>query len=135
MVFNAKPASLLVANYASGRVSVVPVQKDGSLSPVSSVQITEGTGPHVRQKAPHPHAVVVDPSGRYVLVPDLGADKIFVYRFDRADMTLSPADPAYVSATPGSGPRHIVFHPNGHLVYVNGELNGELTTYHWDAKA
>jgi 6-phosphogluconolactonase len=133
LVYNAKPAALFVANYASGQVSVLPVGPGAALKPATSVVPTYGFGPSPRQATAHAHGVAIAPGGRAILVPDLGADRIFVERFDPATLTLSPAPVPFVAARPGTGPRHVVFHPNGRIVYVNGELSGDLTTYRWDA--
>jgi 6-phosphogluconolactonase len=70
-----------------------------------------------------------------LLSTDLGADRIFVYRFDGKNRTLSAAEPAYEATAPGSGPRHLVFHPNGHLLFVITELTAEVWVYRWDPTA
>lgn len=74
--------------------------------------------------------MVIDPSGRFALVPDLGADRVFVYRFDRATSTLSDGPSAYATA-PGSGPRRVVFHPSGRIVYLLNELTADIQALGW----
>lgn len=130
----AAPA-VFVANYGSGTVGSFAIGSDGALGSAISVVQDHGTGPTPRQKGPHAHGVTVDPSGRYLLVPDLGADKVFIYRIDAATRQLSPSEPAYESLPPGSGPRHLVFHPNGKFAYLILEMAAEVRTYRWDGTA
>ena len=125
--------SLFTANYASGQVSVLPIEADGQLGAVSSIQSDSGTGPSPRQASPHAHSAVLDPSGHYVLVGDLGADRVFVYAFDAKTRQLTPAATPFEATPPGSGPRHLVFHPNGKLVFLVSELSAEARSYKWDA--
>jgi 6-phosphogluconolactonase len=124
--------TLFVANYGDGRVSAIPIRPGGDLAPASSVQADIGSGPSPRQAGPHAHGVFLDPGRRYLLVSDLGADKIFLYRFDAAERKLTPADPPFEAAPAGSGPRHLAFHPNGSFVYLVTELTGQLLGYRWD---
>lgn len=133
LAFDERLNTLFVANWGGGQVSAVPVRSDGSLAPVSSIQTDYGSGPSPVQFGPHAHSVAVDPSGNFVLSADLGADRIFVYHFDSANRTLSPARPAFESVAPGSGPRHIVFSPNGRLVYLLTELTAEIVVFRWEA--
>ena len=127
--------SLFTANYATGQVSVLPIQADGQLGAVSSIQSDSGTGPSPRQTSPHAHSAVLDPSGHYVLAGDLGADRVFVYAFDATTRQLTPAATPFEATPPGSGPRHLVFHPNGKLVFLVSELSAEVRSYKWDAGA
>jgi 6-phosphogluconolactonase len=123
--------NVLVANYGGGNVVVLPVAADGTLRPVSSNQVHRGSGPHKgRQEKPHAHGIYLDPSERFALAPDLGADRVFVYRFDEAKGTLQPHGAGSPDA--GSGPRHLAFHPNGRTVYVINELTSTLTVFTWD---
>ncbi len=125
---------LMVANYASGSLTVFPVREDGSLEPASQVIQHAGAGPVAdRQEGPHAHCIVPDPSGRYALAADLGIDKVMVYRIDVGRRRLAPADPPGADLAPGAGPRHIAFHPNGRWLYVTGELDSTLTVFSWDA--
>ena len=127
--------TLLVANFGGGQVGAIPIQKGGSLEAVASVQTDYGSGPNPRQTGPHAHGVAVDPSGHFILVPDLGADRIFIYRFDPSTRRLSPADPAFTPMPAGSGPRHLVFHPNGRLAYLDTELSAQITSFAWDGQS
>jgi 6-phosphogluconolactonase len=120
---------VFTANYGSGSLGVVRLKEDGSLdsTALQSIQHTGSSINKVDQTRPHAHSAVLSPDNRYVLSADLGNDHVYVYRFDpKAVEPLSPADPAYVTVTPGSGPRHICFHPNGRYVFVLNEISGSI---------
>ncbi|WP_230939355.1 lactonase family protein [Burkholderia diffusa] len=123
--------TLLAANYGSGSVASVAVNADGSLGARTSLVEESGSGPNRRQASAHAHSAVVDPSGRYALVPDLGADRVFVYAFDRATRMLKSGGQFAVPS--GAGPRHLVFGPDGKYVYLLTELSAELMVLRWDA--
>ena len=128
---------LLVANYASGNVAVLPIAPDGSLKDQQQVvQLTGEPGPHkVEQTSSHPHDIVFDPSGRFVVVPDKGLDRIFVFRFDAATGKLSPTEQGSVKSRSGAGPRHLAFHPKRPVVWVLNELDSTITTYSFDTES
>ena len=134
LAFDRRLASLFVANYGTGDVSAIPVGHDGVLAAISSTQSNFGSGPSRRQQGPHAHGVTVDPTGGFVLSPDLGADRVFVYRFDRTNGSLSPGSPPFIQLPPVSGPRHLVFSPSGRLAFLVTELSAELYSFSWDAK-
>ncbi len=127
---------LVVANYGSGSVAVLAIAPDGSLKDQHQLVALPGEpGPHkTEQKSSHPHDVVFDPTGRFVLIPDKGLDRVFVFRFDGATGRLSPAEPGSVASRPGAGPRHLAFHPKLPIVWVLNELDSTTTTYRWDAE-
>jgi 6-phosphogluconolactonase len=127
---------LIVANYSSGSVAVLPIAPDGSLKDQHQLVALPGEpGPHrVEQASSHPHDIVFDPSGRFVLVPDKGLDRVLVFRFDSANGRLSPAEPGSVATRPGAGPRHLAFHPKLPIVWVLNELDSTTATYRWDAE-
>src|SRR5215813_15529471 len=127
---------LVMANYASGSVAVLPIAPDGSLKDQHQlVQLPGEPGPHkVEQTSSHAHDIVFDPSGHFVLVPDKGLDRVFVFRFDAATGRLTPAEPDSVKARPGAGPRHLAFHPKLPIVWVLNELDSTTATYRWDAE-
>jgi 6-phosphogluconolactonase len=135
--FDAASSTLLAANFAGGSASSIAVNQDGSVGGLVSTIKASGSGPHRRQAGPHAHSVAIDPSGRYALVPDLGADRVFVYGFDRATRAISPDDaspPRSYAAPAGSGPRHLAFGQSGRYVYVLNELTAEIVTLRWDAQ-
>jgi 6-phosphogluconolactonase (cycloisomerase 2 family) len=127
---------LIVANYAGGSVAVLPIAPDGSLKDQHQLLALPGEpGPHrTEQPSSHPHDVAFDPSGRFVLVPDKGLDRVFVFRFDAASGRLSPAETDSVRTRAGAGPRHLAFHPKLPVVWVLNELDSTVTTYRWDAE-
>lgn len=120
---------LLAVGYGSGTVAALPIDSDGKLQPLSSLIKHHGSSVNAdRQTSPHPHQVVVDQSGSYALVPDLGLDQILVYRAH--DLSHVGA----VKAVPGAGPRHLVIAPNGYQVYCINELDLTIDRYAYDTK-
>ncbi|MFJ9541431.1 lactonase family protein [Streptomyces sp. NPDC101225] len=129
--------TLLVADFAAGSAVTVPVGSDGGLRAVASVVQDVGSGPNPRQAGPHPHSVVVDPSRRYALVADFGADRVFVYDYDPTTHRMSagtPDGPGSFATAPGSGPRRLAFHPNGRTLYLLNELTADLQVLGWDSR-
>jgi len=127
---------LLVANYASGSVAVLPVAADGALGPATA--FVQHTGKSInpdRQRGPHAHCVTLDPANNFAYVCDLGLDKVMIYRFDSAKGTLTPNDPPFVALKPGSGPRHMAFRPDGKFAYVISELSSTITAFAVDSKS
>lgn len=124
---------LVVANYGTGAVAVVPVDGDGRLQPVSQLVTLQGKpGPDPKQQASsHPHAAIFDPSGTFVIVPDKGFDRTFFFRFH--DGKLSPTEQKWIDSAAGAAPRHATFHPTLPMLYVNNELNSTVTCYDWSA--
>ncbi len=123
----------LVANYGGGTVAVLPIGEDGRLKPASSVRVHEGSGPNKgRQDKPHAHGIYLDAAERFAFSPDLGADRVFVYRFDAAKGTLEPHGAAPLD--PGAGPRHLAFHPSGKYLYTINELLSTVSAFSYDAE-
>jgi 6-phosphogluconolactonase len=119
---------VMVANYTGGSVTVFPVGSDGRLGHSSSFVQHRGSGPNrERQSAPHAHFIQTTTDNRSALAADLGADKIFIYALDPLKGLLRPAEQASLSMTPGSGPRHVGFSPNGRVAYVLNELASTVT--------
>lgn len=126
--------TVLVANYGGGGVSAISLQPDGRLGTLGSViQHTGSSVNPARQKSPHAHQIVVSPDNRFALVPDLGLDRILVYAVDPAAAKLTAHNPASASVAPGSGPRHLAFHPSGRFAYVINELLCTMTVFRYDA--
>lgn len=124
---------VLVANYLGGNVAVLPVNADGALAPASQVVQHKGTGPNAaRQAGPHAHYIRTDPSNRFVLAADLGADRVFLYRLDVDGKSLRHVEGGDAVMRPGAGPRHIEFHPTLPLVFVANELDSTVTTLRFD---
>ncbi len=123
---------VFVANYNGGNISVLPILSDGSLGEASQTIKHEGVGINPdRQEAPHPHCIISN-EDNYVFVPDLGLDKIMIYRFDTRRSKLIATKGRYVNVQPGSGPRHLVFHPNGLYAYLINELANTVSVFCYD---
>jgi 6-phosphogluconolactonase len=124
---------VIVGNYGGGSLSVLPVKPDGRIdAPVQTIEHT-GKGPNKeRQEKPHVHCVVFSPDHQYLYVSDLGIDQVAIYNYKQGDVQpLTPANPGYVGLPLGSGPRHLVFHPNGKWVYLIHELDGKITVFNY----
>src|SRR5213082_650011 len=125
----------LVANYAGGSVALLPIQANGALAPAAHVVQHTGKGPNAeRQEAPHAHCILPDPSNRFALAADLGADRVFVYGLDLEGKSLHSVEGGDAVMRPGAGPRHIVFHPTLPLVFVANELDSTVATLRLDAE-
>ncbi|CAL9372972.1 lactonase family protein [Streptomyces sp. enrichment culture] len=122
---------VLTANYGSGTVTAVPVRADGTLArSASGVLRHTGSGPHAqRQQGPHAHQVQSDPSGRWAVSVDLGTDSVRVCTLVNGVPTVHRE----TALRPGSGPRHLAFHPDGTRAYVVNELAPTVTVCRWDA--
>jgi 6-phosphogluconolactonase len=125
--------NVLVANYGSATVASLPIDAKGALSPVVSVikQVGSSIDPQ-RQKHAYAHSINCDPSGKFAIACDLGADKVFVYKLDPETGKLIENDPASVSVPPGAGPRHLTFSADGKLVYLLNEMGGTVIEYGFD---
>jgi 6-phosphogluconolactonase len=123
-----------VANYNSGDLTVLPINKDGSLSPVSQVVQDEGHGVNTeRQEAPHVHIAMLSPDEKYLLYTDLGTDKLNVMRYHASHpQPLTKASPAFVSVKDGEGPRHIIFSDDKKHVYLLTEMGSAVHVFDYD---
>ncbi len=125
---------VLTANYMGGNVTVLPLGEDGKLGAATAVVQHTGSGPNKdRQEAPHAHSVILGPGGKLVLAADLGIDKVLLYDLDPVKGTLTPHTTPALVLPPGTGPRHMDFHPNQRYLYVLGELASTVTAYQYDA--
>ena len=124
----------LVANYGGGSVESLPIGDDGKLGPPGTfIQHVGKSIDPGRQQGPHGHSINSDPAGHFAFAADLGLDQILSYKLDAAKGTLTPNDPPFTSIKPGSGPRHLVFHPSGKFVYVISEMACTITAFNYDA--
>jgi 6-phosphogluconolactonase (cycloisomerase 2 family) len=117
---------LFAANYTDGAVAVLRLRADGSIGESTDLVQHIGT-----DREPHAHQVLTDPSGRWVVSVDLGADSVFVYRLNLDTGKLALHQQLHLPA--GAGPRHLAFHPRGRFAYILGELRSEITVAAWDA--
>ena len=133
---DATGAYLLAANYGSGTVSVFPIEADGRLRAASEVIQHEGSSVNQqRQQGPHAHSITIDPNNRFAFAADLGIDKVMSYRLDLNEGRLIANNPPSVSVTPGDGPRHFDFHPNGRYAYLINEIGSTVTAFNYEAES
>ena len=139
---------VFVANYGGGNVAVLPVKSDGGLGDAVDVQADQGPPGAGRpadgapgnfsisdHDGPHAHMISADPTGRWVLVNDLGLDRTFIWRLDQQSGQLAAGNPAFIpAASAGAGPRHFGWHPNGRVFYNLYEEASELAVYDWDPR-
>ena len=124
---------VLIANYVGGSVALLPIQSDGVLAPATSVVKHTGSGPNAdRQNEPHAHCIVADPSNRFALAADLGADRVFVYRLDLDGKSLRHVEAGDAVMRAGAGPRHIAFHPTLPLLFVACELDSTVVSLRFE---
>lgn len=125
-----KAKHLIVGNYSGGNLSVFDVNEDGRLSEAKQTIQHNGNGLNrQRQEKAHVHATVYSPDYRMLFVPDLGMDKLMMYKVDSRTGMLSPAEPPFIETVGGAGPRHMVFHPSQDFMYVMEELTGTISVY------
>ncbi len=115
---------LLGASYPGHTLTVNPITPPGLVQPPQQVL----------PNYPHAHAILVDAQNRYVVAPTLGNDCVSLFRFDGNTGRLTPNTPPAVQLQAKSGPRHVVFHPAGRLVYVLGERDGSITVCDYEAE-
>ncbi|WP_039055567.1 lactonase family protein [Enterobacter sp. Bisph1] len=137
---------LLVANYISGSIAVLPVKEDGSLGEAVDTHQHQGDAGAAKPQAavegsfaisdhngPHAHMIAADPSGKFVFSTDLGLDRIYQYQLDSKTGRLTPNDPPFIDASSkGAGPRHFVFTPQGDGLWLINEEASTLTYYRLD---
>jgi 6-phosphogluconolactonase len=117
------------ANYTGGSFSTFPIMANGTLGVPTTVQHTGSSVLKERQDKPHVHSTVFSPDDKYLFVPDLGLDKVMIYSFNPGSGKPEPAPVPFAATAPGSGPRHLTFHPNGQLAYLVEEMGGAVSAY------
>jgi 6-phosphogluconolactonase len=122
---------VLAANYGGGNIVICPVRQDGGLAEVSDVAQHTGKGADPkRQDGPHAHCAMLDAAGQYAFAPDLGLDKVMIYKVDQAKGKLLPN--GFFATKPAAGPRHFDFHPSGNFAYVINELDSTMVACAYD---
>jgi 6-phosphogluconolactonase len=135
LVLDKTGRNVLVANYSSGSVAVLPVDANGRLGEATCVVQDTGKGPNAkRQEGPHAHCVTMSPDNQFAFVCDLGTDKVMGYKFDADHGKLIPNDPPFFQGKAGAGPRHMVFHPNGKFAYLINELDSTIVALAYNDK-
>lgn len=123
---------VVVGNYSSGTVTVLPIAPDGGVgAAVTNMQHQGQSVNQERQKSPHVHAAVFSPDNKYLFAPDLGIDQVVGYTFNSKTGFLKPFK-EHVKVVAGSGPRHLDFHPSGKWGYLAQELSGTVTAFKYE---
>ena len=134
VAINIDGRSAFVSNYGGGSLTSYKIERSGALSsPVSHFQYAP-VDELPQHKHPHAHQATPSPDGRWLLVNDLGSDRIWIYRIDPATAKLTPAKVGFWQARLNSGPRHLVFHPNGRWVYNANEIDSTVDQLLWDGR-
>jgi 6-phosphogluconolactonase len=120
--------AVIASNYTGGNVALLRIEPTGELSEVLSQDQHSGSGPVAgRQEKPHVHSSLFEPKGKRIFVADLGIDQVKVYTIDKTTFALKPYKYPEIKLAPGSGPRHMVIHPNGKLLFIVNELGNSVT--------
>jgi 6-phosphogluconolactonase len=127
---NHDKTNVVTANYHTKKIASYLTNQDGSLNPATSVIELEGSGPHERQEKPHMHYAGFTPDEKYVTAVDLGSDRVLTYAVHNGKLE----EVQVFTAKPGSGPRHMTFHPNHKFAYVMTELTSEIIVLHYDER-
>ena len=121
---------VIVGNYSSGSLAVLPVSSNGRLDSATHVIQHEGSSVNSeRQEGPHVHATVLNKNNKTLYVPDLGLDKVMLYNLDTKTGKLKEFHTPFVMTEPGAGPRHMDIHPNGKFAYLMEEMTGGVSVY------
>lgn len=121
---------LITSSYHGGMVSLSPILENGKVGKTLQVHQHEGSSINPAQTQARAHSAIIDATNRFVVVSDLGADKIVVYKLVHDEQQL--VYNSEVKAEPGAGPRHFTFHPSLPYAYVINELNASITAYAFD---
>ena len=134
LIVDASGRYVLVANYSSGSMAVLPIRPDGSLGRATDVVQHEGASADpIRQRGPHVHASATDRLGRYIFTVDLGLDRVMIYRLDLSSGRLLPNVVPSFETPPGAGPRQLALHPDNLRAYIINELDSTMTACDFDA--
>jgi 6-phosphogluconolactonase len=124
--------TLAVANYGDGSTTTIRLAEDGSFGKIASTIIAPGSGPTDRQKGPHAHGVYFGKSNAFLYMPDLGVDKVLVYKHDSKTSEITASEP--LGTKPGAGPRHLAFSADEKHAYVINELDNTILVASHDGK-
>ena len=130
ILLDEKSRLAFVSNYGTGSLAMISLKDDGSLN--NTVQFIQNQGKSIdarRQEGPHVHGAFYTPDGKYILSPDLGTDKVHIYKYDPSNGTqpLIPAVQEFISLKAGNGPRLVTFHPDSKFAYIIQEMGGAIT--------
>ncbi|MBC7980002.1 MAG: lactonase family protein [Armatimonadetes bacterium] len=134
LAVDASGRTVTVANYGDGSFASIRLGPDGKPDETVTVVKNPGSGPNQqRQQEAHTHGVYFDNANRFLFVPDLGIDKVLIYKFDPATSELAPNTPADLKTAPGAGPRHMAFSPDEKHAYVINELDNTILAATFDS--
>jgi 6-phosphogluconolactonase len=126
--------AVFVADGAGGSLASYRVLPTGGLGePVSNFHFPGHSVNPKRQMHAYTHCTVISPDNRYLIVNDLGLDRVTTFRFDPGTAVLTPNASPFFQAVPGSGPRNLTFHPNGRWAYSVNEMGNTLDALAWDS--
>ncbi|KAM3445561.1 hypothetical protein NHJ13734_000262 [Beauveria thailandica] len=127
--YGSKGHGFAMAHYGGSAFTTWDISDPANIKNVETVKFTEPAGPKPEQNAPHPHETVLDPTGRYIVVPDLGADLVRLFSFDAETLQTKALEP--LKAKAGSGPRHAAFAVKGDktFMYLITELGNTIVGY------
>lgn len=135
VTINKENTHVFVCNFMSGSVCIFPIKKDGSLDNASQfIQHSGSSENKTRQASPHAHSLIFDADNRLAFVPDLGIDKVMIYRTDFINGKLIPNKIPWFAVKPGSGPRHCVFHNSNKTCYLINELDSTISVLSYNAE-
>jgi 6-phosphogluconolactonase len=120
---------LLAANFGGGQIVAFHLNRDGSIGRQTADIQHMGKSVLPRQSSPHPHQVVIAPDNLHLIAPDMGLDKVYIYRIDPRPGTLAAVNPSFATLPAGSGPRHFAFHPSGRFGYLIDEFESAITVF------
>lgn len=128
--------AVFVGNYLGGSLAMFPIEDDGSIAESKTAIVHEGSSVNERrQNSPHVHCTVISPDNRLLFVTDLGTDTVTGYAFNTDSMNLQKKPSIVFNTEPGSGPRHLTFHPTGEYAYLVNELNGTVVVFSYDGES
>lgn len=126
--------AVFAGNYLGGSVSMFPVRDDGSLEEAAvNIQHQGSSINKDRQESPHVHCTYLSPDNNYLMVNDLGTDKIYGYAYDSQKQDLKQQASFTIKTEAGAGPRHLTLHPDGKFAYLINELNGTVVAFEYQA--
>ena len=121
---------LFTGNYSSGNFSLFPLNANGSIETAKNNIQHFGKGPNTeRQEGPHVHGTFLTNDNKFLLVPDLGIDKVMIYNFDASTGVLTEGKEPFIQLPAGTGPRHLAFDPAQKHLYLVQELTGTIAAF------
>ncbi len=126
--------NVIVANYSGGSLAVFKRKANGSLS--NAALVIKHTGKSIdtkgRQESAHVHMVKFTPDKKFLIVNDLGEDRVYTYNYNPKSKDKVLTIKSVLKTNPGTGPRHITFSPNGKFAYLAHEFNGSITAFYYN---